>query len=317
MNTENKTTEHPVISWLRQEYLGGGISKAEATRELGISRRTLNALLDGNYSGDTAKQLAKLEEQRARLAGQTRRNGVDLEHIETPMMKRIHRAADAAKATHMLVTLSGKSQIGKTTAVEAYKAKYPDTTVLVRMPAAPTVTKLVNAIATAAGIARGRTASETLEKLKGYLGKRHIVIIDEAHLALTKMSGLDALDVLRELFDTCKCAVMLCVTDIGEQIMRHGPHAARLEQLFRRGETEKMPAQPIVTDARAIWEAYGLPEPDPATQKAVGALIRVGCFGQYTRRLRYASAAARIAGKPITWEDFIAVANHFAEHSNN
>lgn len=303
---------HPARIWLRNTYMTQpGMTKSRAAEELGISHKVLNALIEGNYSGNADNQLAKLDEQRTRLAGQISRPDIDLFHIPTPLMGRIWHAADEAKATHLLVTLSGKKQMGKTTAIEAYKMRYPETTVLVRMPAAPTVSKLVYRIAEAAGLARGRTIEETLTALRQHLCPRHLLIIDEAHLALTRPQGLDALDVLRELFDTCKCGLMIVVTDIGEEAMVSGPHATRLEQLLCRGEREQLPKEPIRADIRAIWEAYGLPEPDARTQATIGALARKSCFGQYTRRLRYAVTAARREGRALTWPDFIDVAEHF------
>ena len=308
---------HPAVRWLATELLPSlGNNMAEAERKTGISEKTLRGLMRGNYSGNVEKQLAKLEEQRARLAGQISRPDVDLFHIPTPLMGRIWRAADEAKATHLLATIVGKKQMGKTTAIEAYKMRYPDTTVLARMPAAPTVGKLVYRIAEAAGLARGRTIEETLTALRQHLCPRHLLIIDEAHLALTRPQGLDALDVLRELFDTCKCGLLIVVTNIGEAAMVNGPHAARLEQLLCRGETEKLPKEPIRADIRAIWEAYGLPEPDARTGAVITALVRNSCFGQYTRRLRYAVTAARREGRTLTWPDFIAVAEHFAACSH-
>lgn len=308
---------HPARTWLRDSYMTQpGMTKSRAAEELGISHKVLNALIEGNYTGNADNQLAKLDEQRARLAGQISRPDVDLFHIPTPLMGRIWRAADEAKATHLLATIVGKKQMGKTTAIEAYKMRYPDTTVLTRMPAAPTVGKLVYRIAEAAGLARGRTIEETLTALRQHLCPRHLLIIDEAHLALTRPQGLDALDVLRELFDTCKCGLLIVVTDIGEAAMVNGPHAARLEQLLCRGETEKLPKEPIRADIRAIWEAYGLPEPDARTGAIITALVRNSCFGQYTRRLRYAVTAARREGRTLTWPDFIAVAEHFAASSH-
>lgn len=321
MTTEQKiptpmTTEqlnHPARMWFINSYLRQpGMTKKKAAEELGLSHRTLNAIENGIKHGDVDSQLNTLAEQQKRLAGVVRVEGVDLDHIPTAMARRIWAAADAAKSAHLCVTVCGKSQIGKTTAVEKYKLMYPETTIFFRMPTRPTITTLVRELTEAAGLPKARNAWEGMTRLRAHLSPRHLIVADEVHLALTRRQGVDALDVLRELFDRCKCGLLLIVTDIGAREMTKGPFAERLAQLERRGEWEILPETPTNKDVRAVWEAYGLPEPDAETQQQIGAMARSSCFGQYVHRLKLAASFAQQEGRTLTWPDFIRAATRMA-----
>jgi len=307
--TSDMNDKSRAIEWLRHDYLpslAGNMSRA--SRELGMSHKVLNALLAGNYAGNTEAQLAKLEEQRLRISAQARVAGIDLEHIPTQLMGRVWSVCDAAKAAHLCNFIAGKSQIGKTTAVEAYKARYPETTILFRMPTRPTVSSLLRELAAAAGLPKTRCAVDALEALRGYLSPRHLIIADEAHLALTRLQGLDALDMLRELYDRCRCGLVLIVTDVGAREIVKGPHAEQLGQFEKRGEWELLPDAPSAQDVAAIWGAYGLPQPNAETQRTIGVLARNSCFGQFVHRLKLAAGMARQQGRSLTWDDFLASA---------
>lgn len=308
----NTQLNHPARIWLKEYIEQPGMTKTRASDELGISHKVLNALLEGNYAGNADNQLAKLDEQRKRISAIVRMDGVDLDHIPTAMAQRIWSAADAAKTAHLCVTVCGKSQIGKTTAVEKYKMMYPETTIFFRMPTRPTITTLVRELTEAAGLPKGRSVWEGMSRLRSFLCARHLIIADEVHLALTRRQGVDALDALRELFDRCKCGLLLIVTDIGAREMTKGAFAERLAQLERRGEWEILPETPTNKDVRAVWEAYGLPEPDAETQRQIGAMARNSCFGQYVHRLKLAASVAQQEERKLTWPDFLNAASRMA-----
>lgn len=308
----NTQLNHPARLWLKDYIEQPGMTKTRASDELGISHKVLNALLEGNYAGNADNQLAKLDEQRKRISAIVRMNGVDLAHIPTEMMQRVWRAADSAKIAHLCILLAGKSQIGKTTACEAYKMRYPETTIFFRMPTMPTVSSMVCELLDAAGLPKARTLSEGLSLLREHVCARHLIIADEVHIALTRRQGVDALDALREIFDRSGCGLMLVLTDVGAQDVVKGTYAGRLAQLERRGEWEILPEWPSNRDIRAVWEAYGLPAPDMDTQRQIGALARRSCFGQFIHRLKLAAGDAQREARQLTWPDFIDAASRMA-----
>lgn len=298
------TANHPAVLWLRDEFMPTAGSLRKAEKQLGISEKTLRALMNGTYEGDTKKQLLKLAEQmelhRARAAGvQSTR------FIPTELMRRCHNAFDAAKAAHLMNFVIGVSQIGKTTSALAYKEKYPETTVLIRLSQKPTIFTVVRELADALRIpGKHNTTDTTMRLLRQALSPRHLIIVDEAHLALDRQQGADALDVVRELYDRTGCAVTLLFTDLDGSRFTRSPYAAQLEQLKRRGLQEVMPPEPSLPDVRAIWQAFNLPEPDQDTQKTIGALVRRSCFGELLARIRLALAEAKRGGSSLDWSFF-------------
>lgn len=319
MTTDTETTlqvaepmsHHPALLWFKEELLPAlGGNMTAACREVGISPKTIKGLISGEYGGNAARQLAKLEEARGTIAarGAMTSRERDLLHVQTALMNRIWAVCDASKVSHLLNYVEGKSQIGKTTALEAYAAKYPETTYLMRMPTRPTVTSMLRELLAVCGLPAARTADGAMRLLRGHLSARHLLIVDEAHLALTRKEGLDCLDCLRELFDRCKCGMVLAVTDVGAQSIVRGPHAERLIQLEKRGEWSILPTCPSQGDVAAIWRAYGLPEPEEGVKRQIAAMARASCFGQYCHRLQIAKVEAAERGRLISWDDFLAVA---------
>lgn len=304
---------HPLVQWLRDRLANvHGGNKSALCRELGtISDKVVSALLDGSYAHDVKGMLARLKEQKERLAGVLDVQRVDLYHIPTKLSQRIWVACDAAKAAHLIINICGKSQIGKTTAVEAYKQRFPETTILLRMPTRPTVASLLQELADVVRLPKSTKSNAALQRaLRGKLGPQHLLIVDEAHLALTRQQGADALDALRELYDRCGCGIVLIFTDIGGKEFCKGAFAGQVAQLEKRGEWEKLPGEPCAADVQAIWRGFGLPDPDTDTQAAIGALCRSSCFGKYVHRLRWAAAAAQRMGVPLTWDLFIQATKH-------
>ncbi len=309
MNTQTaitmNTAEHPAVVWYKQTYLPRvNGNESQAARELGMSAKVLSALAKGTYTANPTNQLAKLEEQRQRLSVQLAASQ-DLKHVKTDTMGRCWGVFEAAKRAHMANLLSGKSQIGKTTAAEAYKEQYPETTVLFRMPTRPTLSSLISELLKACKLGKGRTVEEGKAALCAHLTPRHVIIADEAHQTLTRAAGLDALDALRELYDRTGCGLTLIVTDIGAREFIKGQWAERLSQIERRGEWEILPSAPPMKDVLAIADAYGLPHPDAETWRIVDAMRRNSCFGQFCRRINVAALEAQLQEKAITWQDFI------------
>ncbi len=306
--TAAQLKSHPLIIWLKDRLEQHGGNKTALARTLGnvISSKTIGLLLDGKYQYDVTGMLKKLQDEKDRLAGQLHPDAAaDLAHIPTPMMGQAWAAFDAAKSAHLVNIVAGKSQIGKTTAAEAYKKRYPDTTVYMRMPTRPTMSSVLSELCLAARLPKTRTTAEAVARLRDRLTAAHLIIVDEAHLCLGRRQGADALDMLRELYDRCGCGLVLIVTDTGAREFIRGQFAGQLAQLERRGEWEILPPEPCADDVRAIWQAYGLPDPDEKTRAAIYAMARNSCFGQYVHRLKWAAVQARRAGQPLSWQFFL------------
>lgn len=306
--TEKQMLESPAVRWLNEEYLPSvGMNMSAAARELGISHKTLGLLSRGAYKGDIAGQLAKLEEQRQRLAarGVWKSDPAKIEYVPTDVARRIHAACDAAKITHMVNFVSGRGQIGKTNAARSYARRYPETTILVEVPSHCTAGSLTYELLDACGLPVPNSVSARVHALRKHLTPRHLLILDEAHEGMKTPEGLEALAVVRQLFNRCGCGVVLLVTDTEARDIVRGKFALELEQLTRRGEWEILPPNPAAADVRLIWEAYGFPEPDDATKRVVLAFSKSSCFGELVRRFRQALHVAAYEKRPVAWQDFM------------
>lgn len=314
MLTMNDTQQqHPAVRWLVDVFLpsvGGKLSEAE--RRLGLSEKVLRGLIRGNYEGNAARQLAKLEEQRSLHAARLSAAPIKAApggYIPTELGQRVLNACHQAKITHGCHGVYGVSQSGKTTAAREYARRYPETTILLELLPGVTISSICRDLAAVLKISTARRSVATLMRmLCAALSPRHLIIVDEAHLALSRQQGADALDVVRRLSDLSGCAVVFIITNLEKHTntarVRTSPFAEQLDQLLRRGLPEILPPTPTQKDVSAIWQAYGLPAPDAETARAVGALSRSNCFGTLLRIIAGAADEARQAGEAMDWGHF-------------
>lgn len=312
-NAITTTTNHPAVLWLKDEFLptiGGSLNEAE--RQLGLSEKVLRGLIRGSYEGNAARQLAKLEEQRQRITAQaSAAMAGSTRYIPTEIMQRVWNACDCAKAARLINMVVGVSQIGKTTAARAYRERYPETTILLELMPKPTMSGILRELATALRLPGStcRSLVATQRAVRSALSPRHLIIVDEAHLALDRQQGADALDIVRRLHDLTGCGVVLLITDLDGSKFTNSPHAGQLDQLKRRGLSELLPDTPSANDVALIWQAFRLPAPTPDIHRTVHALARKNCFGTLLAIVRLAVAEARLAGADIDLQHFSAALN--------
>ena len=304
------TANHPAVLWLKDEFLpsiGGSLNEAE--RQLGLSEKVLRGLIRGSYEGNATRQLAKLSEQRQRITARaSAAMAGSTQYIPTEIMQRVWNACDCAKAACLINMVMGVSQIGKTTAAHAYRSRYPETTILVELMPKPTMSSVLKELATALRLPGSscRSLAATQRAVRAALSPRHLIIVDEAHLALDRQQGADALDIVRRLHDLTGCGVVLLVTDLDGSKFTNSPHAGQLDQLKRRGLSELLPETPTANDVALIWQAFQLPAPTPDIQRTAHALARKNCFGTLLAIVRLAVAEARLNGAALDLEHFSA-----------
>ncbi|MBQ8377450.1 MAG: AAA family ATPase [Akkermansia sp.] len=307
--------QHPAVRWLVDDFLpsvGGKLTEAE--RRLGLSEKVLRGLIRGNYEGNAARQLAKLEEQRGLHAARLSARPVTASpggYIPTELGQRVLNTCHQAKITHGCHGIYGVSQSGKTTAAREYRRRYPETTILLELLPGVTISSIVRDLAAALKIPTARHSVAALMRLLcAALSPRHLIIVDEAHLALTRQQGADALDVVRRVADLSGCAVVFIITNLEKHSntdrVRTSPFAEQLDQLLRRGLPEILPSTPTQQDIAAIWQAFRLPAPTQDIQRTVHALARKNCFGTLLAIVRLAVAEARLNGAAVDLQHFSA-----------
>lgn len=326
--------DREALRWVAQY----GRSKNVAVDEIATKLRKPEG---GSYSGDSLYQaltgrrepeqlknlvvaiekLREIEEERAGL--------VDTGFIENTISRRLFAACRKAFIRRKIIFIWGESQIGKTTALRAYKEKFNHgETIYVRMPTGGSMDSFVRELADVLGIPRGNQGEELRRRIIASFDDRMLLIVDEAHECLSEhyaKRGLRTLNFIREIHDRRGCGIVLSATNVFRDAILRGPQAKNLRQLWLRGMAPlQLPDRPSIQDLNAFAKAYGL-GPAPADEigvrvnyvdddgkecaktitKSPAALqtevVREFGLGRWNMILQEASDLARERRRPIAW----------------
>ncbi len=188
--------------------------------------------------------------------------------VETPLTRRIFKAARAAYAKRRVVFIFGDSQIGKTSAVSEYARRHNHgETIVVRMPTRGALTHLLWELAYRLNIPQKLRENELRQRIFSCFDSSTLLIVDEAHQCMMGRNigdvGHGALEFVRELHDRRKCGVVL----VGTQVLKEGILQSKvLSQLWRRrspGSVIQLPSMVPAADLVEFAHAFSLePAPD-------------------------------------------------------
>jgi len=239
-------------------------------RRMGYEAGTIRRMLRGRYMGagsellDVPKRL--VDEIRKFLDLEKERTiGGKNEFVETPTALKIWRACDLARESQSPVFVTGPSHIGKTWALERYRAKNNHgRTIYCRMDAASGLGGMVRKLARAMGISDNGNTANLKSYIKHALTKDMLVIIDEVHLlqyTYRVNSFFACVEVLREIYDEAQCGFVFCGTQLFLEKLQAGTHG-EMEQFMRRGVHRcKLPMQPTTKDVEAILRHWSVDFP--------------------------------------------------------
>ena len=287
--------------------------------DIGTSSTTLYKLFGGTFAGNTQRALGLISAFRGRY--ESRRSVADSVFVETGIAKKIWQAIDYAVTYQEIVSIVGNSQWGKTTAaIEYQKRKFSegsDAVIILRMPVNPAPYTVARMLCKSVGLPKRMCFAECMDALKTTISSRHCIIVDEMHQAATgKIRGIHVIEMLREIYDCTRCGLVLIGTNVWGRIL-DGSYLKEwqgvLGQTMLRGINVTLPPVLGYADQRAIWEAYGLPEPDKATRAVVQEICSTAGLGRYVKRLRAAATAATRSGKSFSWTHFVSVHNQLEQ----
>lgn len=242
------------------------------------------------------------------------------EFVLTPTAKRIHTACDLARESQTPVFIVGRSQIGKTWALEAYaEEKNHGATPYIRMKAASGLGGMARRIAVKLGISPDSNTANLIDYIKNALTKDMLPIFDELHLLMytyRRSSFFACLEVLREIIDEVGCGAVFCGTQLLMDKIRAG-EKGEMEQLLKRGvHRVVLPNMATKKDLTAILEKWGLPFPkkgeivsvqsiDDEPYAVLRNLAKHNGLKAITERMRYAGKIAQKSKAQLTWEHFL------------
>ena len=286
------------IRWLHGYMLEKGLSIPELSDKMRCSDITLSQLFSGKYQPGVFLEHTINEIAEFRNLIEQRTTVGKLDFIETSLARRIFKCCETSLIYQRIVFIFGASQIGKTTALEQF-AKRGQDIIYVRMPEGGTMSDFLCEIAEALQFTGSpKNMSMMRRKIKEAFDDRMTLIVDEVHQVFTSKTGtsrLRSIEFIRELYDRCKCGVVLAGTNIFRDEIQQGRHKVMLEQLDLRGLPPlQLPDRPSEEDLNTFADAYHL---GPATGKAAALQQKVIREHRLSRWLVILQAANRLADK--------------------
>lgn len=237
-------------------------------------------------------------------------SGAALPFVETALSRRIWRTINSARRYNRFAFVFGESQIGKTAAVEAYAATH-ERTLLVRMPASPTLSMFARGLSLRLGAPAYFTRAAAREWILAKLKKDDVLIVDEAHQAILterRLSPRDAkiFEFIREVHDVTRCGVVLVATNILREAVSQGRIAGVMAQTVRRSTFSlACPDQPSAEDLNAFAAAYGLAPAEGEARELQQRRVRERGLGMWLTLLRMAASVAAQKKRAPQWDDVI------------
>lgn len=225
----------------------------------GIAESTFTAWLSDKYKGnneriDTNVRIwLKSEEQlgRRRMAMPT-----DAKFAQTRSAQKFLAALEHAQALPDIVVIVGGAGVGKTTAINHYKATRPNVLVLTAEPLIGSAFAMLDYLREVLGIpeqTRHKISRAITVKLQGTQG---LIIIDEAqHLAVR------CINQLRAIFDRAGIGLALVGNEEVWSRIDGGGRKAEFAQLFSRVGMRVTVARPSVKDIEIMLDASEVTEP--------------------------------------------------------
>jgi DNA transposition AAA+ family ATPase len=271
------------------------------------SKNTLYQVLTGQHGADLANitkaiiDFRKIAEERAA----THR----APFIETSITKQIWEVCDYARSSQEICLIYSDGQIGKTTALEEYKNRNNHgRTQMIRMPTGGALRHFLQACAVYVRVSPSRETSDLRLRISLSFDENMLLIIDEVSQIFAHKNRVrtDTIDYIREIYDTAKCGIVLCATNVTHDEIQQGKHKILFKQLDRRMAVQiPLPTTLPESDLNRFSAEYGLPpasKQDARIQRFQQAVIEKRGLGVWCKRLQSASRIAAKRAEKMQWK---------------
>lgn len=310
-NYDPQTTE--VLNWVIDTAEQNQWSFNKAAAKIGTSATVLSRIISGSYQASGERIVALISAFRTQY--ENRRTVADIRYVETSLSRRIWGGIEYASTFQEIVSIIGNSQMSKTSSALEYRrrrqAAGDESVLIIRMPVNPSPAKVVHALLEELGLPANLSRAAAVSAIKRAITPRHTLIVDEVHqVATSPIRGIQAVEFLRELYDETRCGLVLIGTNVWSAILAGRSRQewqGLLKQTLLRGMNIVLPARLGFSDEQAIWQSFGLPEPDRETYAIVNKITSEFGLGRYVKRLRAGATAAIRRGVTYTWRGFLDV----------
>jgi len=277
----------------------------------GYAKHSLYRLFRGIREAGLENIITAIEKYReiVEKQGAARRAGF----IETELTGKVWDACDVARANQRVFFIYGKTQRGKTRALQEYQAAHNHgLTHYVRVPEGGRMGAFIRRFAEVMRIPWKEGLDSAKERIIGAVTSQMVIIVDEVHQSFigTQSNPHRILEYLRDLFDAKACGMVLCGTVALKTAMETSMHAGILSQMRERGMNRGgllLPDVPSAKELGAIAAHYGL-EPVKAESEAGRLQKEVVSEQSIGAWITVLTAAARVAvkrGVPLDWEQVV------------
>lgn len=249
-----------VIDQVRELIQTEALKQAQVARELGVAGSTLSQVLTGTYRGNTgemSQRMVRWLQQRGRQKRAATVIPAIPKFIDTATAQQVIEILDYAQLFDDIGVVYSGAGLGKTSAVEEYRRRNPDTVwVVTCSPDCASVGVFLEETAMAVGItgAALHPAKLRREIVRRVRGTRGLLIVDEAQ-HLTKL----ALEAARSIHDSTNVGlVLLGNAQVYRRVYGSNTEKEDFAQLFSRIGIRLKLARPKAGDVHAIAEAFGI-----------------------------------------------------------
>ncbi|ODU25022.1 MAG: hypothetical protein ABS95_01195 [Verrucomicrobia bacterium SCN 57-15] len=246
--------------------------------------------------------------------------------VETGMTRKVFEACRVAMEKRRIVFVFGETQTGKSRSLNEFAVQNPESVRLIMMPTKPTLTELLHQFAVALGIPVNSTKAAIRRTIFDRFDENTLLIVDECERCVERAYGTDALDFLREVYERCKCGIVLA----GAMNLRNAVRSIyTLKKLWLRGyRPVSLPDRPGRKALDCFARAVGL---EPAADKTIAVTIAAegerivgnpfqiqeeviskSGLGRWLMILEDAQDSANEAGATISWGRVIAAHHNIA-----
>jgi DNA transposition AAA+ family ATPase len=288
----------------------GADSRGKLAGLIKVHPSTISRMINGEYSGTMEKVVQQIHDFRAKVEPEGRKEGWPF--VPLRVAREVAEFCEMARLVPQMALLWGPNQSGKTKGLEQYETERRSAernrTFYVRMPSNGRTRDFILGLARACRLkTRGLNYTVASDHVMRFLRPGDLLIVDEYHQVMVgRKVRMSTVERVREIFDVTGCSMVLCGTDIMQEMMESDKWRDFLGQTANRGALRRrVPAQPYRGDIQAVFKGYGFPELEPGPVRELAyELGKAHGLGNLCQHLKMAAVVARNASRPATLEDF-------------
>lgn len=272
------------------------VTQADVSRGIGLSGSVVSQYLKGKYPGDVSSLERRLKEYLRSLESSERKALPEApSYIKTPSGERVISALRHAQLIGTISVVYGGAGLGKTCAIEQYRANGLNVWVSTMTPAHKGVVSALEAVAESMNLHAIGGAKRIFDAIvKRGMKSQGLIVIDEAQHLST-----EALDQLRSIPDATGVGMALVGNETIYSRMSNDKRAAYLDRLHSRVGRRVALKAASRDDIDAVITAWGVVD-GGAKRLLVQMAQRAGALRILSVALRLASMFAREADGVVT-----------------